>query len=55
MNNDGIPALLVGILVLIAGFVGGCATTDYWHSEIIKHGYAQHNPITGNWEWKEVK
>lgn len=28
-------------------------TTKLWHKEIIKHGAGQHNPITGEFEWKK--
>lgn len=52
-NDDHIPVFIVGIIFLVACFVGGCVSTDYWQAEIIKHGNAQHNPITGKWEWKE--
>ena len=44
-------ALILGFLIGIAG--GGVAATGFWKGAIIEKGYAQYNPITQDFEWKE--
>lgn len=47
--------VLLAFTVLVE--VSLVAYSRYLHfammQEAVQHGYAQHNPITGEWEWKE--
>ena len=40
------------ILFFWLGFWAGSDFTDTTQTEAIEQGYAQHDPITGQWGWK---
>lgn len=51
----GVGAVVSGLLFLIALVVISDDTgAGQLRKEAIEHGYAQHDPITGKWNWKEV-
>ena len=51
-NNVVVISLILAWFVLgfLIGFIG---TDDFWEKKAIEKGYAQHNPITAEFEWKE--
>ena len=46
-------AVIGGILLTVAFLAGSVIFLDKCQKEAIQHGFAQHNPITGYFEWKE--
>jgi len=49
---------LIASIGLLIGFIFGAGIEaltlhDKYRTEAIEHGYAQHNPVTGEWEWKD--
>lgn len=62
MNSDpiGCFAAVVAAIVCIGLFacgcsIGGCVITEHYQKQAIERGYAEHNAVTGEWQWKETK
>ena len=55
MTDTNVVILASSILACsVVGFLTGfTAANNEWEKEVIKRGYAQHNPITAKFEWKE--
>lgn len=51
-----IPWLISVICFFAAVWIQGAAETELrkLEKEAIEHGYAIHNPQTGDWQWKEA-
>ena len=50
--------MIDGIFGLVLGFIGGASAVmtimdNLWQKEAIKRGFAEHDPKTGEWKWKE--
>jgi len=43
--------ILFIILVVSSWIIGLGMGAEHMQDQAIEHGYAQHNPITGDWEW----
>jgi hypothetical protein len=49
-------ALMVLVMAAALGSLAGVYIRDaYWRKAAIDHGYAQHDPTTGEWMWREPK
>ena len=45
----GTACYLIGCIVSIMGMNG------IWRRDAVKRGFAEHDPQTGEWKWKESK
>ena len=53
-NNYFIPGFVVGLLIGTGVmFLAAEADEEAWQDNAIEHGYAEHDQVTGEWQWKE--
>lgn len=56
MKNKILDNLFLALMCFNAGLaVGTWAAASRWQNDIVKHGAAQHNPVTGDFEWKPAE
>lgn len=54
--SEFLMAFGLAAIMLVLGFFHGAHTAyKLWKSEMVKSGYAEHNPQTGEWEWVDGK
>lgn len=58
-DNGCLPVVCAAVLVLLVGIVIGVSIADdsthQLRKEAIERGFAEYNPKTGQWQWKELK